>query len=126
MPTISVDATSASEISQRYNVIVHSIYSPGIGGTERGSWTAQMGLSGLSKLAEETGGETFSLSTSNPVSFKPYLETLQKLFNSQYYLVFRAVPKNKGGLQYVKVETQPKTKLLAPNNVWVPGVTESE
>jgi hypothetical protein len=126
MPTVSVDASSASEISQRYNVIVHSIYSPGIGGTERGSWTAQMGLSGLSKLAEETGGETFSLSTSNPVSFKPYLETLQKLFNSQYYLVFRAVPKNKGGLQYVKVETQPKTKLLAPNNVWVPGATESE
>ena len=70
-----------------------------------------MGLSGLSKLAEETGGETFSLSTSNPVSFKPYLETLEKLFNHQYYLVFRAVPKNKGGLQYVKVETQPKTKL---------------
>lgn len=126
MPTISVDATSASEINQRYNVIVHSIYSPGIGGPERGSWTAQMGLSGLSKLAEETGGETFSLSTSNPVSFKPYLETLQKLFNNQYYLVFRAVPKNKGSLQYVKVETQPKTKLLAPNNVWVPGATESE
>ena len=126
MPTISVDATSASEISQRYNVIVHSIYSPGIGGPERGSWTAQMGLSGLSKLAEETGGETFSLSTSNPVSFKPFLEILEKLFQHQYYLVFRAVPKNKGGLQYVKVETQPKTKLLAPNNVWVPGVTESE
>ena len=111
MPTISVDATSASEISQRYNVIVHSIYSPGIGGPERGSWSAQMGLSGLSKLAEETGGETFSLSTSNPVSFKPYLETLQKLFNNQYYLVFRAVPKNKGGLQYVKVETEPKTQV---------------
>jgi hypothetical protein len=126
LPTISIDATSASEISQRYNVIVHSIYSPGIGGPERGSWSAQMGLSGLSKLAEETGGETFSLSTSNPVSFKPYLETLQKLFGNQYFLVFRAVPKKKGGLQYVKVETQPKTKILAPNNVWVPGAGESE
>jgi hypothetical protein len=126
MPTISIDATSASEISQRYNVIVHSIYSPGIGGPGRGSWTAQMGLSGLSKLAEETGGECFSLGTSNPVGFKPYLETLQKLFNNQYYLVFRAVPKNKGGLQHVKVEAEPKTKILAPNNVWVPGATESE
>lgn len=31
MPTISIDATSASESSQRYNVIVHSIYSPGVG-----------------------------------------------------------------------------------------------
>jgi hypothetical protein len=46
MPTISVDATSASEISQRYNVIVNSIYSPGIGGPDRGSWTAQRLLIG--------------------------------------------------------------------------------
>ena len=126
MPTISVDVTSASEISQRYNVIVHSIYSPGIGGPERGSWNAQMGLNGLSKLAEETGGECFSLGTSNAVSFKPYLETLQKLFGNQYFLVFRAVPKAKGGFQYVKVEPQPKTKILAPNNVWVPGAGETE
>jgi hypothetical protein len=126
MPTISIDATSASEISQRYNVIVSSIYSPGIGGPERGSWTLQMGLSGLSKIAEETGGECYSLGTSNPVSFKPYLESLQQLFNNQYYLVFRAVPKKKGGLQYVNVEAQPKTKILAPNNVWVPGAGESE
>ncbi|MGC2401000.1 MAG: hypothetical protein WA510_14500 [Acidobacteriaceae bacterium] len=126
MPTISIDATSASEISQRYNVIVHSIYSPGIGGSERGSWTAQMGLSGLSKLADETGGECYSLGTSNAVSFKPYLESLQKVFMSQYFLVFRAVPKKKGSLQSVKVEAQPKTKILAPNNVWVPGVVEDE
>jgi hypothetical protein len=96
MPTISIDATSASEISQRYNVIVHSIYSPGIGGAGRGSWTAQMGLSGLSKLAEETGGECFSLGTSNPVGFKPYLETLQKLFHNQYYVVSAPCPRTRG------------------------------
>jgi hypothetical protein len=30
MPTISVDADSASETRQRYNVIVSSIYSPGV------------------------------------------------------------------------------------------------
>jgi hypothetical protein len=127
MPTISVDATRASEISQRYNVLVHSIYSPGIGGPERGSWTAQMGLSGLSKLADETGGECFSLGISNPVSFKSYLESLQKLFANQYFLVFGAVPKNKGGFQYVKVTTDaPNSKILAPNNVWVPAATEEE
>ena len=38
MPTISVDATSASETSQRYNVIVHSIYSLGVGRAGRSSW----------------------------------------------------------------------------------------
>ncbi len=35
MPTISVDADSASEASQRYNVIVSSIYSPGVGRAAR-------------------------------------------------------------------------------------------
>ena len=73
MPTISVDTTSASEASQRYNVIVYSIYSPGVGRAGRSSWDLQLGLSGLSKIAQETGGECYSLGTSAPVSFKPYL-----------------------------------------------------
>jgi hypothetical protein len=120
MPTISADATSASEISQRYNVHVHSIYSPGVGRSGRSSWDLQIGLSGLSKLADETGGECFSLGTSNPVSFKPYLERLQRHFASQYYLVFLAVPKKKPGLQRVNVSTEvPNAEIAAPDNVWV-------
>ena len=37
MPTISIDATSASEISQRYNVLVYSIYGVGVGRAGRSS-----------------------------------------------------------------------------------------
>jgi hypothetical protein len=122
MPTISVDASSASEISQRYNVLVSSIYAVGVGRAGRSSWDLQLGLSGLTKIAEETGGECFSLSTSQAVSFKPYLETLQKLLSSQYYLVFLAVPKNKAGLQRVTVQTElSNSEILAPDNVWVPA-----
>lgn len=122
MPTLSVDATSASEISQRYNVIVHSIYSPGVGRVGRSSWDVQLGLSGLSKIAEETGGECYSLGTSALVSFKPYLEQLQKSLDNQYYLVFLAAPKKKGGLQRVRVETEvSNSEILAPDNVWVEG-----
>jgi hypothetical protein len=47
MPTISNDATSASEISQRYNVIVFPIYSVGLGRAARSDWDRQMGLAGL-------------------------------------------------------------------------------
>ena len=63
MPTISVDASSASEISQRYHVIVFPFYAVGVGRVGRSSWDQQLGLSGLSKVASETGGECFSLST---------------------------------------------------------------
>jgi hypothetical protein len=67
MPTMSVDATSASEISQRYNVIVYSLYAVGVGRAGRSSWDLQLGLGvcapaqGLCGHAPapcgETGGE---------------------------------------------------------------------
>jgi hypothetical protein len=120
MPTMSPDVNSASEISQRYNVIVHSLYAVGVGRAARSSWDLQIGLSGLSKLADETGGECFSLGTSNAVSFKPYLERLQKIFDSQYFLVFLATPGKKPGLQRVKITTElANAEIAAPDNVWV-------
>ena len=121
MPTMSVDANSASEASQRYNVIVSSLYSPGVGRAGRSSWDMQLGLSGLTKIADETGGECFSLGTSNAVSFKPYLERLQKMLSNQYYVVFQATPGKKAGLQRVKIQTElSNSEILAPDNVWVP------
>lgn len=122
LPQISVDATSASEISQRYNVIVHSIYAVGVGRAGRSSWDLQLGLGGLSKIADETGGECYSLGTSQLVSFKPSLDRLQKLLGNQYYVVFLAVPKNKAGLQRVNVTTElSNSEILAPDNAWVPA-----
>jgi len=120
MPTISVDATSASETSQRYSVLAFSIYSPGVGRAGRSSWDMQLGLSGLTKIAEETGGECYSLGTSAPVSFKPYLERFQDTLNNQYYLVFLATPGKKPGLQRVKITTElANAEIAAPDNVWV-------
>lgn len=120
MPTISTDATSASEISQRYNVLVYSVYAVGVGRNGRSSWDLQLGLSGLTKIANETGGECFSLGTSQLVSFKPYMDRFQKMLNNQYYLVFQATAGKKAGLQRVNVQTElSNSEILAPDNVWV-------
>lgn len=120
MPTISTDATSASEISQRYNVLVSSIYAVGVGRAGRSSWDLELGLSGLSKIADETGGECFSLGTSQLVSFKPYLDRFQRMLLNQYYVVFQAVPGKKAGFQRVKIQTElSNSEILAPDNVWV-------
>ena len=122
MPSISVDATSASEVSQRYNVLVFSMYSPGVGRAGRSSWDLDIGLSGLTKIAEETGGECYSLGTSALVSFQPYLERFQKTLDNQYYLVFLAEARKKAGLQRVKIETEASnSEIIAPDNVWVPA-----
>jgi hypothetical protein len=125
MPTMSVDANSASEISQRYNVIVHSLYAVGVGRAGRSSWDLQLGLGGLSKIADETGGECYSLGTSNVVSFKPYLERFQRTLDNQYYLVFLATPKKNAGLQRVSIQTEvSNSEIAAPDNVWVPAATK--
>jgi hypothetical protein len=122
MPTVSPDVNSASELSQRYNVLVYSLYAVGVGRAARSSWDLQTGLSALTKLSDETGGDCFSLGTSSLVSFKPYLERLQKMFDNQYYVVFQATPKGKAGLQRVNLSTEvSNAEIAAPDNAWVPA-----
>jgi hypothetical protein len=122
MPTISTDADTASTNSQRYGVIVHSIYATGAGRLGRNAWEAQLGQSGVAKIADETGGEYFALGTQNAVSFKPYLERLQRIFDNQYYLVFQAVPGKKDSLQRINISTQvANADVASADNVWVPA-----
>jgi hypothetical protein len=101
----------------------------GVGRMGRNAWEAQIGQSGIAKIADESGGEYFSLGTQNLISFKPYLDRLQKVLDNQYYLVFGAIPKNKGSLQRVKISTDtPGFEIAAADNVWVPagGDTSAE
>ena len=124
--TLSVDADSASNASQKAGVIVHGIYAVGVGRLGRNAWEAQIGQSGIAKIADESGGEYFSLGTQNLISFKPYLDRLQKVLDNQYYLVFGAIPKNKGSLLRVKISTDtPGFEIAAADNVWVPAVGEN-
>lgn len=126
MPTLSVDADSASAASQRYGVIVHGIYATGVGRAGRNAWEVQLGQAGVAKVSEESGGEYFSLGTQNLVSFKPSLDRLQQVLNNQYYLVFQATPKKKSALQPVNISTSlADVEIAAADNVWVPTVSEA-
>lgn len=90
MSNIGVDASSASEISQRYNVLVYSLYAVGVGRSGRSSFDLDIGLSGLMKVANETGVVLFSRYIAAR-QLKPHLERFQKMLNNQCYLVFHAV-----------------------------------
>src|SRR5215469_9019872 len=123
MPTISIDADTASRASQQYGVIVHGVYSPGIGRLGRNAWEAQLGQSGVAKIADETGGEYFALGTQAPVTFKPYLDRIQTILNNQYFLVFEANPGKKDALQRVRISTTlTNVDIAAADNVWDPTV----
>jgi hypothetical protein len=94
----------------------------------RSSWGEQMGLSGLTKIADESGGECFSLGTSMAVSFKPYLDQLQKYLNNQYYLEFNVNQGKRDTLVRVNIRRVEgkNSEIFAPDNVWVAGIPKAE
>jgi hypothetical protein len=54
------------------------------------------------------------------------MDRLQRVLDNQYYLVFGAVPKNKAGLQRVRISTEsPGFEIAAADNVWVPAPNEA-
>jgi hypothetical protein len=117
---ISPDVDSASRVAQRTGTIIHTIFTRGVGRLGSNFWEITNGQNGIAKLSDETGGESFYLGTQNPVSFKPYLDDLQKSLDNQYLLEFRAIPGKKSGLQYVKLATEVAgVELDSADSVWV-------
>src|ERR1019366_866603 len=97
----SPDLDSASDVSQRAGILVHSIYVRGTGYRSRNFWILNGGQNALAQLADETGGEAFFLGYQNPVSFKPYLDQLQTILNNQYWLGFEMPTDKKAELRSV-------------------------
>jgi hypothetical protein len=120
LSTISPDVDSASAVAQRTGTIIHTIYTPGVGRLHLNFWEANNGQNGIAKLSDETGGESFFLGLQPAVSFKPYLDRIQKILESQYILTFEVQPDKKSGRQYVAITTEVAgVELAAADSVWV-------
>lgn len=119
---VNPDVDSAAEVAMRTGTIVHTIYAPGVGRWRRNYWEATNGQMGIAKLSEVTGGESFFLGFQSAVNFTPYLDQLQRTFDSQYRLTFSATPAKKAGLQYVSLDTEvPGVEFAAADAAWVPA-----
>lgn len=119
---INPDVDTASSIAQRTATIIHTIYAPGLGRLRRNYWEANNGQIGISKLSDETGGESYFLGFQNSVSFKPYLDRVQKILDNQYILEFQAKPGKNAGLQSVTLTTEVAgVELDSADSVWVPA-----
>jgi hypothetical protein len=116
------DVDTAKDVAQRAGVMIHTIYSPGVGYWHRNFWQATNGENGLARLSEATGGESFFLGRQNPVSFAPYLDELQKTLDNQYFLTMLVKPDKKAALQYVNVSTEVAgVDLNSADAVWAPA-----
>jgi len=105
----------------RAGITVSAIYTPDAGHFGHSHWQTYWGQIYLSRLAEETGGEAYSIGfTGPPVSFAPYLDNVANRLNHQYLLTFLAKPQKKADWQKVRVRTEvSNADLVAADKAWV-------
>jgi hypothetical protein len=107
--------------ARRAGIVVSAIYTPGVGHEGHSHWQTYWGQLYLARLADETGGESYSIGfNGTPVSFGPYLEDVTHRLSHQYFLTFLAKPPKKAGLQPVKLRTEvPNVDLVSADKVYV-------
>jgi hypothetical protein len=88
------------------------------------SAAASYGQNFLARIAEETGGVTYSYPSA--VSFAPYFDDLNRRLDGQYLVTFLADAKDDSGMQSVKISTDiPHTKLVSAKKVYVSAAGNS-
>lgn len=119
---VNPDVDSASDLAMRTGTIIHTIYTPGVGRFRHNFWEATNGQMNIAKLSDVTGGQSYFLGLQNPVSFRPYLDDLQKVLDNQYRVRFGAKPGQKSALQAVTFDTElAGVDFSAADAVWVPA-----
>lgn len=117
----SPDVQSAYERAQKENVNVWSIYYPDAGHLGRRFFRAFRGQNDLSRLAEESGAESYYLGTNEPVTFKPYLDELAAHLRNQYLLTFKGSGGPKGLFERATVATElPGVEFLHAPQAFLP------
>jgi hypothetical protein len=119
-PTLNPDLDEAIAESQKAGVTIYTIYANGATSLTQNLILLNNGQSMLTRLASETGGESYFQGDETPVSFRPFLDQLRDSLSRQYILTFEAAPHAEEGRLRVTTET-PHVRIDAPARVWVNG-----
>lgn len=110
----------AIELAQQENITVFSIF-VGSGRATRNRFLNMNGQGSLADLTASTGGYAFSQGTQTPISFRPFLDDIQKMLGQQYLLTFRPTPSRKPSYHDLKAAVEiPHVKLLAATRIYLP------
>ena len=108
------------ESALKAGVVVYTIYNPSVGHLGHSFWRNTWGQNFLSQLSDETGGESYMIGFSSPVSFQPFLDQILQQLKHQYLLTFVARAEDKAGFQPIKVTIVEKdASIAAPDKVYV-------
>jgi hypothetical protein len=118
----SPDLDTTIEHAQKQNINVWSIYFPDAGHRSRRFFLSFRAQGDLSRLAEETGAESYYLGTTAPVAFKPFLDELATHLGNQYLLTFKSSGGAKGRFERAHVTTElPHLEFFAASQVFLPA-----
>jgi hypothetical protein len=108
---------AAIQDSQKANLLVYSIYFRNTFGGGSTSFSTLIGQSYLQRVANETGGQFYSMAMSSPVSFEPFLKQFKQSLDRQYELAFAV---GNTGWQSVQVQSKENgLKLTAAKAIYV-------
>jgi len=118
----SPDLDSSIGHAQKQNINVWSIYFPDAGHRARGLFRIERAQADLSRLAEDTGAESYYLGTSAPVTLKPYLDEITAHLSNQYLLSFSGNGGPKGRFERARVTTElPNLEFLHASQAFLPA-----
>jgi hypothetical protein len=121
-PGANQDLQEAIDSAQRAEATFYTIFANGAAQVSGNSFLITNGQGCLSRIASETGGESFFQGLQTPLAFAPYLHQLSKLFGQQYRLTFRAQLGKRKEFVPLKVTTELSgVELQAPARVFVPA-----
>ncbi len=112
----------AIQQAQRTGTQVYAIYASRSGHFGHTLWRVNQGQNNLSRLADETGGESYFQGFDTPVAFAPFLDQFASRLGHQYNLTFLAKPGGKSSYQHLRLETEvPNAELDTADKVYVPA-----
>ena len=119
---VDPDLDSTISRAQKQNINIWTVYFPDQGHIGRRPFRAFNAQSNLSRLSEETGAESYYLSTGFPVSLKPYFDEIADHLKNQYLLTFEGNGGKRGKFERIRLNTEvPKIEFMVPSEVFLPA-----
>jgi VWFA-related protein len=104
--------------AQRRSVAVYSIYSPTTATQNGNPILVTSGQSALQKISDETGGRSFYQGSIAPVSFMPFLKSIDLLLGRQFALTYLSTHMKKGYHRVDVSSTNPDVKIEHPKGYY--------
>jgi hypothetical protein len=102
------------------SVMVYSIYLRGAGRYGGSDWVTNVAQSRLIEVSEETGGHSYSLGFTDPVTIAPFLKDFQDRLNNQYRVTLDELKSKDKGVQPIKLRSELRgLKIEGPTQVYV-------